>query len=246
MSRVYVNDGYMMLLDAVYFGDKKIGYISEDGLEWGGEEAQFTELNAAQLRTAPVKKVPKKAATNVITFRLIELLPEHCKTVMGGVVVNDKWNAPTGLIVLQDCVKILTGTGQTIEIASALLTAAVRGNLGGDKSLGMDVRMEVVTDPLGDSPFGFSPTVPFVTATPMALSFIPGGESKTVSIDASGPFAILGAVPEGFSVSVVAGKVVVTATENTSGAARGGSIDFALANDSTVKVTVTVTQAYEQ
>ena len=34
MSKVYVNDGYMMLLDAIYFDGKKIGNVSEDGIDW--------------------------------------------------------------------------------------------------------------------------------------------------------------------------------------------------------------------
>ena len=35
MSKVYVNDGYMMLLDAIYFNGKKIGNVSDDGIDWG-------------------------------------------------------------------------------------------------------------------------------------------------------------------------------------------------------------------
>ena len=38
MSKVYVNDGYMMLLDAIYFNGKKIGNVSDDGIDWGGLE----------------------------------------------------------------------------------------------------------------------------------------------------------------------------------------------------------------
>lgn len=239
---VIENDGYMMLLDAVYVGTKKIGNISEDGVEWSGDEAQFTELNAAQVRTAPVKKIPRKAATNVLTFKLIELLPDHCKNVMGGEVDGDKWKAPASLITLEDAVKILTGTGQTIDVTKALMTAAVRGNLGGDKALGIDVRLEVVSDPLGGSPFSFAPTTPFINATPTSLAFAGAGESKSLDIEASGPFAVSGTVPEGFSISVVAGKVVITAAENTSGEVRSNDITFALVSDSTVKVTVPVTQ----
>lgn len=239
---VIVNDGYMMLLDAVYIGTKKIGNISEDGVEWSGDEAQFTELNAAQVRTAPVKKIPKKAATNVLTYKLIELLPEHCKNVMGGEVNGDKWNAPANLITLQEPVKIMTGTGQTIDVAQALVTAAVRGSLGGDNALGLDVRMEIVNDPLGGSPFSFGPTTPFINATPTSLAFASAGESKSLDIAASGPFAVSGAVPEGFSISVIAGRVVVKATENTSGEVRASDITFALVSDNTVKVTVPVTQ----
>lgn len=240
---VAINDGYMMLLDAVFVGSKKIGNISEDGVDWSGDDAQFTELNAAQVRTAPVKKIPRKAATNVLTFRLIELLPDHCKNVMGGEVNGDKWNAPANLITIEDSVKILTGTGQTIDITQATVTAAVRGNLGGDSALGIDVRLEVVNDPLGGSPFSMSPTEPFINATSASLSFVAGGESKTVDIEASSPFTVSGAVPSGFSVSVVSGKVTITASANTGTAARSGKITFALVSDSSKKVEISLTQA---
>ena len=40
MSKVYVNDGYMMLLDAIYFNGKKIGNVSDDGIDWGGDAAE--------------------------------------------------------------------------------------------------------------------------------------------------------------------------------------------------------------
>ena len=73
-----------MLLDAVYFGGKKIGNIAEDGVDWGGDNAEYIKLYAAQVRNSPVKKIRKKAASNVLKFNLIELLPENCVAVMGG------------------------------------------------------------------------------------------------------------------------------------------------------------------
>ena len=63
MSKVYVNDGYMMLLDAIYFNGKKIGNVSDDGIDWGGDAAEYIKLFAAQVRNAPVKKIKKKDAT---------------------------------------------------------------------------------------------------------------------------------------------------------------------------------------
>lgn len=60
MSKVYVNDGYMMLLDAIYFDGKKIGNVSEDGIDWGGDAAEYIKLFAAQVRNAPVKENQEK------------------------------------------------------------------------------------------------------------------------------------------------------------------------------------------
>ena len=39
-SVIQTNDGYLMLLDAVYFNGRRMGNISEEGLDWGGEDAQ--------------------------------------------------------------------------------------------------------------------------------------------------------------------------------------------------------------
>ena len=71
MSKVYVNDGYMMLLDAIYFNGKKIGNVSDDGIDWGGDAAEYIKLFAAQVRNAPVKKIKKKDATNLLKFSYI-------------------------------------------------------------------------------------------------------------------------------------------------------------------------------
>lgn len=241
---VVKNDGYMMLLDALFIGSKKVGYIAEEGIDWGGDDAQFIELNAAQVRTAPVKKIPKKAATNVLTFTLIELLPDNCVMVMGGSVDGDKWKAPSNVVIKEDAVKILTGTGQTIEIPKASITSALRGSLGGDTALGLDVRLEVLDNPENDYPFSIAPTVPFITSEVSSLSFIAAGEKKTIDISASGAFAVSGVLPEGFTVSVVSGKVAITATENSGMSERSGDIVFALADDPTKKITISVTQAY--
>ena len=37
-SVIQTNDGYLMLLDAVYFNGRRMGNISEEGLDWGGED----------------------------------------------------------------------------------------------------------------------------------------------------------------------------------------------------------------
>ena len=42
-SVIQTNDGYLMLLDAVYFNGRRMGNISEEGLDWGGEDAQTVE-----------------------------------------------------------------------------------------------------------------------------------------------------------------------------------------------------------
>ena len=76
-SVIQTNDGYLMLLDAVYFNGRRMGNISEEGLDWGGEDAQTVELWAAQIRTSPVLDIETRAATNEITGKMIEMVPDE-------------------------------------------------------------------------------------------------------------------------------------------------------------------------
>lgn len=238
---VYVNDGYMILLDAVYFGGKKIGNVSEDGIDWGGDAAEYIKLFAAQVRNAPVKKIKKKDATNILKFTLIELIPENCRDVLGGTVNGTKWEAPAETVSLEGPLKILCGTGQTVEIKRMSLNGAVRGRLGGDEPLGIECELEMMTPVDGGSPFSFDDTVPFISVNPKTLSFPKSGGRKTVDIEASGAFSV-GQVPAGFNLSIVGGRIVVTTEANTGGQ-KNGSVEFTLAADSAKKATLTLTQA---
>ena len=175
---VYANDGYIMLLDAVMFNNKKIGNISDDGIDWGGDSAEYIKLWAAQVRNAPVKKIKKKDGTNVLKFTLIELLPQNCKDVMGGTVTGERWDAPADSVSLDGPLKILAGTGQTIEIKNMTLDGLVRGKIGGDSALGIECELEMVKPADGGSPFSMYPTVPFISATPTQLSFSKDGGDK--------------------------------------------------------------------
>ena len=64
-------DGIILHLAKLTVNNKEIGLISEEGVDWGGEKPQFTEVVAAQTRSV-VKKLLKKAGTNVMAFKLIE------------------------------------------------------------------------------------------------------------------------------------------------------------------------------
>lgn len=241
MSKVYENDGYMMLLDAVYFSSKRFGNISEEGLTWEGEDAQITELWAAQSRSAAVKEIMTKNATDQITGKLIELVPENCVSLMGGKVTDDKWEAPANSVILEGPLKILCGTGQTIDIKRASLRSVIRGGLGGENTLGIQFTLKVLTPKDGSSPLSIYPTDPFIKANPTSLTFEVAGGSKTLDIEASGPFSV-GAVPDGFSVQIVNGRVTVTAQNNASGQERSGQLEFILEADPEKKATVSLSQ----
>lgn len=243
MSKVTTNNqGYLMLLDAIYFAGKRIGYISEDGLDWGGDDAQTVELWAAQVRNNPVLDIETRAATNEITGKMIELVPENCVNIMGGKAVGDEWQMPASSIRVEGELKILTGTGQTILLKRASLRASkIRGGLGGENTLGIEFGLKVLAPLDGSSPGSIKPTDPFITADPTSLTFETAGGSKTVNIEASGPFSV-GAVPEGFSVEIANGRVTVIASNNGSGGERSGELKFILESDPEQEATVTLTQ----
>ena len=187
------------------------------------------------------KKIKKKDATNLLKFTLIELVPQNCKDVMGGEVNGTKWEAPSESVSLEGSLKILCGTGQTVEVKRMTLDGAVRGKIGGDDPLGIECEMEMMKPLDGSSPFSFDDTAPFISVTPTSLSFVKGGEKKTVDIEASGAFSV-GKVPAGFSLEVVNGRITITADANT-GAVRNGTVEFTLAADNTQKATLTLSQA---
>ena len=243
MSKVTTNNlGYLMLLDAIYFKGKRIGNISEDGIDWGGEDPQTAELWAAQVRNNPVLDIETRAATNEITGKMIELVPENCVDIMGGKAVGSEWQMPASSIRVEGELKILTGTGQTNLIKRVSLRASIiRGGHGGESNLGIEFGLKVLAPLDGSSPGSIKPTDPFITADPTSLTFEKAGGSKTVNIEASGPFSV-GAVPEGFSVEIVNGRVTVIASDNDSGGERSGELKFILESDPEQAATVTLTQ----
>lgn len=236
------NDGYMMLLDAVVFNGKLIGYISEEGLEWGGDGAEHIKIHVAQKRSSPVKKITKKEATNIIKFTMIELVPENCVAILGGEVVGEEWKAPTEAIENEGEMKIICGTGQTIKIKKVSMTGAIRGKIGGDTPLGIETEAEFLLPEDGSSPFSIMPTTPYIKATPDSLSFLKAGGAKEVAIEASGEFSISEA-PAGYSVQLRGGKLIVTATNNGTSAPRNGNLTLTLKGHSDVTKQITLTQA---
>jgi hypothetical protein len=246
MSKVITtNDGYLALLDAVYFAGFRMGNLSEDGLEWGGEDSQKFSLFAAQVRSNPVKEFQTRAATNELTGKMIELVPDNCVALMGGTINQETgaWEAPANMGIVEGSVKILAGTGQTVDIKRAALTTSyVRGGLGGDKTLGIQFGLQILAPLDGSSPFSIYPTQPFIQANPTSLSFPKAGGNAAVEIEASGPF-LVGKVPAGFTVEVINGRVTVIASANDSGSTRTGELTFVLQADTSQTVKVSLSQS---
>ena len=78
------HDGFIYGLESFVFDGKELGLISNDGLDWGGDEPSTNKIWAAQKRSAPVKEIEENPGTSEIEFDLIELKPANLVQVMGG------------------------------------------------------------------------------------------------------------------------------------------------------------------
>lgn len=141
------NDGIVMLLDKVEIGSTTLGYISEEGIDWGGSDAEYTEIFAAQKRGTAVKKIEKKGASNELSFKLIQLDPANCKAVMGGTATATDYTPPENPVTLEDSLKITTGTGHSLEVAKAAISAKFRGKIAGNEALAIEVKCTLLAPP---------------------------------------------------------------------------------------------------
>lgn len=151
-------DGIVLLLAEVEFDGKVLGHITEEGVEWGGTEPEYTTVTSAQTRTV-VKRVLKKAGTDEMTFRMFELLPQNCVDVMGGIATLDKYEAPITPVIKEGSAKITTVTGQVITIPKATLTGAHRGSIGGDDPLSVQSMLTIERDGV-TSPYSIDNATP--------------------------------------------------------------------------------------
>lgn len=153
-------DGIVLLLAKVKFGGKVLGLISEQGVDWGGEEPQYLEIVAAQTRSV-VKKVLKKAGTEEMKFKLIELKVANLVDVLGGTAEagGSKWKAPVNPVLKEGVLEIETVTGQVITADKATLGGKFGGTIGSDDPLGVNLTLTIINDGV-NSPFEFDNTVP--------------------------------------------------------------------------------------
>lgn len=154
-------DGIILHLAKLTIATKEIGLISEEGVDWGGDEPQYTEVVAAQTRSV-VKKILKKAGTNVMTFKLIELKVQNLINVMGGeadVATPEKWLAPNSPVTIEGPLKLEAVTGQIVEATKVSLSGSIRGTIGGDDPLSVDCEVTIINDGL-TSPFSITNTAP--------------------------------------------------------------------------------------
>lgn len=236
------NDGIIMLLDAVYHNGVLIGYISDEGIDWGGEDEKKVEVNASQRRDAPVKELTVRGATNELSFNMIELVPENLKAIIGGTIVGDRWNAPASTITAEGELKVLCGTGHTVLFANATMSGKIRGKIGGEQPLYVATKIKALTPRDGGHPYSIYPTPEELDTKTKALSFVKNGETKELDIVASGAFTVSQA-PEGFTVDASRGRVRITASKNAGSSQRTGQLTFTLVSNPSKTLQVSLTQA---
>lgn len=236
-----INDGYMMLLNEVKFAGKSLGYISEEGIDFGGDKPTYNSLFAAQVRTAPVKKVMAKPGTLLLSWQMIQLLADNMRDIAGGEVVGEVWHAPETLSPREGELEIVTGTGQTIRIKKATLSGVIRGKLGGSGNLYMETEAEMVAPTDKSSPFSIGPTAPGVSVDKEAISFAKGGGTQVVRVSASHPLLLSGSHSD-FVVAQDGNFLVITAANNETSQKRTGSLTLTLEGHPDKKVTIALSQ----
>lgn len=149
-----VNDGLIYGLDVFKFNEKELGYISEDGLEWGGDKPEKVKINAAQVKNGPVKVITKGTGTNVITFKLIQLMGANCKDVMGGDVdAQGNYTPSASMTALEGPAEIKCDSGHTITIPRAVLSAKPAGKISGSELFSIDCELEILVPADGSAPY---------------------------------------------------------------------------------------------
>lgn len=153
-------DGIILLLAKFKFGGKELGLISEDGVAWGGNDPEYLEITAAQTRSV-VKKVLKKAGTEKLTFKLIQLKVQNLVDTIGGTadVSGSKWDAPAVSVLKEGPLEIETVTGQVITADKVTLGGKFGGTIGADDPLGVNFTLTVINDGV-NSPFSIDNTAP--------------------------------------------------------------------------------------
>ena len=151
-----VHDGFIYGLESLVFNGKELGYISNDGADWGGDDPSTTDIWAAQKRTAPVKELEESPSKDVIEFDLIELKPANIAQVMGGTVSEDgkRWDAPSKRVRLEGPVTIRSADGSETQIKNVSLLGKVKGAYGYSDVQKIHCKMTILMPEDGSSPYG--------------------------------------------------------------------------------------------
>lgn len=149
------HDGSVYGLHQFSFAGTIWGYISDDSIEWGGEERTTNRIWAAQKRNAPWKEITDNAGTDELEGDLIELKPANLKAALGGTVdaTGKKWSAPAEIITQEGPVEILTADGAKISIPKASLVAKPKGNFGYKDVFKVHFKLTILMPDEGGAPY---------------------------------------------------------------------------------------------
>ena len=129
--------------DLIYNG-VKMGLISEDGLQTGGDSPTKNRVWSAQKRNAPFAVIMASPGSKMWTFTLIELLPKNMVQVMGGKEESDgSYTPPAEDKAINGVFDIKTVTGHTIRIYNGNLTANFANGLNYSNVLGISCELEM-------------------------------------------------------------------------------------------------------
>lgn len=138
------NTGAIYGVSDLIFNGVKMGLISEDGLQPGGDSPTKNRIYAAQKRNAPFAVILASPGSKMWSFTLIELLPANMVQVMGGVAeVDGSYTPPTEDRAVNGVVDIKTTTGHTIRIYNGNFIANFANGLNYSNVLGISCELEM-------------------------------------------------------------------------------------------------------
>jgi hypothetical protein len=150
-----MNDGYIYGADKLYFNQKEIGYIDENGLTPGGDQPSTTKVRAAQLRNAVVKSLLTTPGSTTFGFNLIQLLAQKVADVFGGTVdANGNYSSSREIATLEGKFLIVCASGHRVVAPKASITANLGGNINLAGVLQIACTAEILApDDAADAPF---------------------------------------------------------------------------------------------
>ena len=162
-----MDDGYIFQLGNIFFNQKQIGYVSEEGLVAGGDAPSTTQVRAAQLANAVVKTLLTTPGVNRFTFTLIQLLGENIKDVFGGTVdpATGDYTAPRVQAPLEGKLLIAAESGHKLIAQKVSLTANFANSVSLANTLAIACTLEILMPETGE---------PFKILTPASTLDISG------------------------------------------------------------------------
>jgi hypothetical protein len=135
---------------------EEIGWIESDSFDLGGTEGSVVEINAAQVKGAPVFTIPQKNGTIKPKFELIQINYQKLALLMGGTATPTGWNAPSAIVQVTGHFQVVTDSGHLIDIPNGTVQAypGDKINLSGVAKVYCTVTPNIPTG--GGSPYTIS------------------------------------------------------------------------------------------